>query len=106
MLQARCLYEPCRQQVLAEVAACSGEPGPPGSCGGERACPPAPPAGSAALAAALQQVHYVDAGLNSRGAYLTDPEAVTRLGEWCRAHPHLQVFLHGTPRQWGAWVPG
>ena len=50
---------------------------------------------------AIREVALLDAGLNCRGAYLTDAEAARGLGRWCRQRP-FQVSLHGTPRQWGA----
>ncbi|KAK9845935.1 hypothetical protein WJX81_006425 [Elliptochloris bilobata] len=49
---------------------------------------------------AIREVLLLDAGLNCRGAYLTDPEAAAGLGRWCR-RAQLRVSLHGTPRQWG-----
>ena len=52
-------------------------------------------------AQAIREVVLLDAGLNCRGAYLTDPGAAQGLGRWCRQRP-FQVSLHGTPRQWGA----
>ena len=51
---------------------------------------------------AIREVLLLDAGLNCRGAYLTDPEAAAGLGRWCRSAPLHCVSLHGTPRQWGA----
>lgn len=50
----------------------------------------------------------LDAGLNCRGAYLTDPEAAAGLGRWCRRAPLSCISLHGTPRQWGVslWSVG
>lgn len=48
----------------------------------------------------MTSFHYVDAGLNCRGVHLTDPEVIKFLGPpWC--DPPVQVYLHGTPRQWG-----
>ena len=49
------------------------------------------------LLARLAGVHYIDAGLNCRGAHLTVPDVITRLGR--RARPPY-VGVHGTPRQW------
>jgi len=50
----------------------------------------------------IDEVHYVDAGLNSRGAYLTHPEIIENLSgmQEHRRDRALKVFLHGTPRQW------
>ncbi|KAK9826567.1 hypothetical protein WJX74_003334 [Apatococcus lobatus] len=45
----------------------------------------------------IQELHYLDAGLNCRGAYPTDPEAVSHLG---RLATPPRFMLHGTPRQW------
>lgn len=45
-------------------------------------------------------MHYLDAGLNCRGAYLTDPDVFSQLGRWCQLKKDVAVFLHGTPRQW------
>ena len=82
-------------QLLAEVAALEES---------EAAGAAAPP--SAPLLRALRQVHYLDAGLNCRGAYLTDPGVMRLLGGWCRRRPGaLRVALHGTPRQWGERSP-
>ncbi|KAJ1489301.1 hypothetical protein T484DRAFT_1937466 [Baffinella frigidus] len=58
----------------------------------------------------VSEVHYVDAGLNCRGAYLTqhiiEMAAQSREQNAFGAPP--KVFLHGTPRQWDAkarpWV--
>ena len=41
---------------------------------GSNPVPAAAPAEAAALLRAVASVHYVDAGVNSRGAYLTDPQ--------------------------------
>ena len=55
-------------------------------------------------------LHYVDAGLNNRGAYLTHAHLLSAAGR-CRgagAPRPLRLCLHGTPRQWEdrrrAWV--
>ena len=58
---------------------------------------------AAPLLRSLREVHFLDVGLNCRGAYTTDPGVVHSLGAWCRRHPGtLSLLLHGTPRQWGA----
>lgn len=57
----------------------------------------------------LCRFHYLDAGLNCRGAYLTDPEAWLALGQWIGAKRQSNgplVIIHGTPRQWSEWVQG
>lgn len=94
---------------LAELAAGPAGQGRGGSPGGAtphlHQPPEAAEEGAIALLRSLQQIHFLDCGLNCRGAYLTDPEAVQRLGAWCRQHPQLRLFVHGTPRQWGERAP-
>ena len=46
----------------------------------------------------IAQIHYLDAGLQSRGAHLTDPAIIGALGRCCRAR--VAICFHGTPRQW------
>lgn len=49
----------------------------------------------------LSEIHYVDVGLNSEGAYLTDKEVIERISE--RLHQRnsrMRFLFHGTPRQW------
>lgn len=48
----------------------------------------------------IEQIHYLDCGLNSRGAYMTDPQDIELLGTWKRMHQNFKIVLHGTPRQW------
>ena len=79
-------------QLLAELGAFSASPKPP----------PWPP--SAPLLQSLRQFHYLDAGLNCRGAYLTHPEVFSQLGRWCEQHKEVSVHLHGTPRQWSKFM--
>lgn len=51
------------------------------------------------LADAIAWVEYVDVGLNSRGAFLTDPGAFDGgLGAWSAAHPAFGLGIHTTPR--------
>ena len=52
---------------------------------------------AARLLSRLREVHYLDAGLASRGAHLTAPDVIEALGQ--QAH-RPSVFFHGTPRQW------
>ncbi|KAK9095188.1 hypothetical protein Scep_026657 [Stephania cephalantha] len=49
----------------------------------------------------ISEVHYVDVGLNSTGAYLCDKRVVEKIAERV-AHgaPAIGFALHGTPRQW------
>jgi hypothetical protein len=101
-------------QLLAEAAA-AGEAEEAAACGGgdESAATavPQPPEAAAFLLRALREVHFLDVGLNRRGAYLTDPRAFAALGRALRRaraepsgaaalHSTLRVVLHGTPRQW------
>jgi len=71
----------------------------------------APPSkATEALLEAVTQLHYLDVGLNCRGAFMTDPNVANSLqrlaaggvGErGADVQPKLpHVFLHGTPRQW------
>ena len=53
--------------------------------------------GASALLRRIAQVHYLDAGSQSRGAHLTDPAVVDALAR-CSSPP--SICLHGTPRQW------
>ena len=57
----------------------------------------------------LCRFHYLDAGLNCRGAYLTDPGAWLALGQWIGAKRQGNgslVIIHGTPRQWSESLLG
>lgn len=88
-------------QILSEVsawhAASSGEHPAPTTV--------APP--GVRLLTRLTELHYLDAGVQGRGAHLTDPAIIGALGR----HPLVKspaIFLHGTPRQWAdpgrAWL--
>lgn len=49
----------------------------------------------------LGELHFLDAGLNCRGAHLTDPQVLQSLSKAMQdAAPGLRIHLHGTPRQW------
>lgn len=49
----------------------------------------------------IVEVHYVDVGLNCRGAYQTDAHVLEGLATAARAREGgLLVAFHGTPRQW------
>jgi len=52
---------------------------------------------SASVLSRLCEVHLLDAGLQCRGAHLTDPAVANALG--ARPSPP-RLFVHGTPRQW------
>jgi len=47
------------------------------------------------------EIHYLDVGLNSSGAYLTDHEVIERIS-YCliQGAQGIQFLLHGTPWQW------
>ena len=50
----------------------------------------------------LGELHFLDAGLNCRGAHLTDPQVLQSLSKAMQdTAPGLSIHLHGTPRQWG-----
>ncbi|KAA6420228.1 MAG: hypothetical protein FRX49_09891 [Trebouxia sp. A1-2] len=49
----------------------------------------------------LGELHFLDAGLNCRGAHLTDPQVLQSLSKAMQdTAPGLSIHLHGTPRQW------
>ncbi|KAJ0259205.1 Uncharacterized protein HA466_0055910 [Hirschfeldia incana] len=50
----------------------------------------------------ISQVHYIDVGLNSSGAYITDHSVVQRISQRLAGGGanSVRVFIHGTPRQW------
>lgn len=54
-------------------------------------------------------LHYVDVGLNSLGAYITDRDVIVRLSNHvAQGAQTVRFFIHGTPRQWHdrkrAWI--
>ncbi|GAV82454.1 UPF0565 domain-containing protein [Cephalotus follicularis] len=53
------------------------------------------------LFSSISEIHYVDVGLNSSGAYITDHNVIDRISKRL-AHGATEVrfVLHGTPRQW------
>ncbi|CAK8540581.1 unnamed protein product [Lathyrus sativus] len=54
-----------------------------------------------ALLNSISEIHYVDVGLNSTGAYLTNRDVFERIsGRLVQGAPRLRFVLHGTPRQW------
>ncbi|CAL5191029.1 unnamed protein product [Lathyrus oleraceus] len=54
-----------------------------------------------ALLNSISEIHYVDVGLNSTGAYLTNRDVFERISErLVHRAPRLRFVLHGTPRQW------
>ncbi|KAL8091936.1 uncharacterized protein LOC141693354 isoform X3 [Apium graveolens] len=49
----------------------------------------------------IAEIHFVDAGLNCAGAYLTDPDVIQRISKrLLHRAQSLKFVLHGTPRQW------
>lgn len=48
----------------------------------------------------LTQVHFVDAGVASKGAHLTEPHVIDAIGRYVSARAAPAIFIHGTPRQW------
>ncbi|KAG6630560.1 hypothetical protein I3843_13G024700 [Carya illinoinensis] len=49
----------------------------------------------------ITEVHYVDVGLNSSGAYLTDHAVIERIYKrLSQGAKGIRFLLHGTPRQW------
>lgn len=49
----------------------------------------------------ITELHYVDVGLNSKGAYLTNKDLFECLPEYLKRRPSgIRILLHGTPRQW------
>lgn len=49
----------------------------------------------------ITEVHYVDVGLNSSGAYLTDHAVIERIYKrLTQGAKGIRFLLHGTPRQW------
>ncbi|ESQ39119.1 hypothetical protein EUTSA_v10001543mg [Eutrema salsugineum] len=59
------------------------------------------PASNESFLNSISQVHYIDVGLNSFGAYITDHNVVQRISQrLARGASPIRIFLHGTPRQW------
>ncbi|KAJ4953055.1 hypothetical protein NE237_029887 [Protea cynaroides] len=57
----------------------------------------------------ISEIHYVDVGLNSTRAYLTDHAVIKRISErLMRGAARIRFVLHGTPRQWSdkrrSWI--
>ncbi|KAM3357560.1 hypothetical protein BC332_01640 [Capsicum chinense] len=49
----------------------------------------------------IAEFHYVDVGLNTEGAYVTNQDVINRISErLVQGAPGIRFFLHGTPRQW------
>lgn len=49
----------------------------------------------------ITEIHYVDVGLNSNGAYITDQDIIGRISKRLSdGASGIRFVLHGTPRQW------
>ncbi|KAK1306938.1 hypothetical protein QJS10_CPA10g00958 [Acorus calamus] len=49
----------------------------------------------------ISNMHYVDVGLNSPGAYLTDHAVIKKIAEHLAPSVReIHIAIHGTPRQW------
>lgn len=49
----------------------------------------------------IREIHYVDVGLNSPGAYITDHSVIEKISKHLiRVDTGIRFILHGTPRQW------
>lgn len=49
----------------------------------------------------IDEIHYVDVGLNSTGAYLTNRDVIEGISKrLMQGAPGIRFMLHGTPRQW------
>lgn len=49
----------------------------------------------------IAEIHYVDVGLNSAGAYITDEDVICRISRRAATAPGgIRFVIHGTPRQW------
>ncbi|KAF5732875.1 UPF0565 protein C2orf69 [Tripterygium wilfordii] len=59
------------------------------------------PSSRESLLNSISEIHYVDVGLNSAGAYTNDPNVIERISNRItQGAQGLRFFLHGTPRQW------
>ncbi|KAL6994053.1 hypothetical protein U1Q18_012165 [Sarracenia purpurea var. burkii] len=59
------------------------------------------PISKESLLNSITEIHYVDVGLNSAGAYLTDGDVMERLSKCVmQGAAGIRFVLHGTPRQW------
>ncbi|WOL09659.1 hypothetical protein Cni_G18412 [Canna indica] len=53
------------------------------------------------LLLSISEFHYVDVGLNSAGAYLTDRSVIKKIAERLLLNnASVRFVIHGTPRQW------
>ncbi|XP_058084662.1 uncharacterized protein LOC131232446 isoform X2 [Magnolia sinica] len=59
------------------------------------------PSSENSLLRSISDFHYVDVGLNSKEAYLTDANVIKKISEHLsRGTDGMRFVLHGTPRQW------
>lgn len=59
------------------------------------------PTSKETLLNSITEIHYVDVGLNSTGAYITDDDIIDRISKRVsEVGPGIRFVLHGTPRQW------
>lgn len=98
-------------QLLTEMAGCNmtvssdQQPGQMQRCPSSASC-------SAELLQSITEFHFLDTGLNCRGAHLTDSEIISALGAAMKEEKDKSIadvlgnkkkpilYLHGTPRQW------
>ncbi|EEF50266.1 conserved hypothetical protein [Ricinus communis] len=60
------------------------------------------PLSKESLLNSITEIHYVDVGLNSAGAYITDHNVIESISKRVmQGAPGIRFILHGTPRQWG-----
>lgn len=49
----------------------------------------------------IVEIHYVDVGLNTEGAYVTNEDVIDRISaQLSRRALGIRFLFHGTPRQW------
>ncbi|GMI73878.1 hypothetical protein like AT2G44850 [Hibiscus trionum] len=59
------------------------------------------PTTSESLLNSITEIHYVDVGLNSSGAYMTDQKVIKSISKRVVGRASgIRFVLHGTPRQW------
>lgn len=59
------------------------------------------PTSKESLLNSITEIHYVDVGLNSSGAYITDEDIINRISKRIsEGAAGIRFVLHGTPRQW------
>lgn len=58
------------------------------------------PCSKESLLKSITEIHYVDVGLNSAGAYVTDHNVIESISKMAQGTSGIRFVLHGTPRQW------